>query len=96
VIRDAKELRVKESDRIAVVADALVRMGASVESFDDGMTIEGPSDLTGVSVDASGDHRIAMSFAIAAGWARGETLIAGAESIATSYPHFLEHLNALS
>lgn len=96
VIRDARELRVKESDRIAVVADALTRMGAKVESFEDGMTIEGPADLTGVSVDASGDHRIAMSFAIASGWAQGETLIAGAESIATSYPDFLEHLNALS
>jgi 3-phosphoshikimate 1-carboxyvinyltransferase len=92
IIRDAKELRVKETDRIAVVSDALNRMGAKVAPTEDGMIIEGRTGLTGTEIDASGDHRIGMAFAIAGLIARGETLIQNADSIQTSYPNFVPHL----
>ncbi len=92
VIRDAAELRVKESDRIAVMADGLRRMGATIEAHKDGLTIVGPTPLTATHVDAAGDHRIAMAFAIAGLVARGTTLIDGAESIATSFPDFEREL----
>jgi 3-phosphoshikimate 1-carboxyvinyltransferase len=95
VIRDARELRVKESDRIELVADSLRRMGAQVEATDDGMSIEGPVKLKGVEIEAHGDHRIAMAFAIAGLLADGETTISGAESIATSYPTFESDLQRL-
>jgi 3-phosphoshikimate 1-carboxyvinyltransferase len=95
-IRDARELRVKESDRIAVVADALTRMGAQIEVFEDGMAITGPTALNGVEVDSNHDHRIAMSFAIAGCIAQGTTEIEGAESIQTSFPTFQEDLNRLT
>jgi len=96
VIADAAELKVKESDRIALVCDALTRMGAQVTTKDDGMVIEGPTPLTGTVVEAHGDHRIAMAFTIAGLIAKGETVITGAESIDTSYPTFLRHLAELS
>lgn len=92
VIRDASELRVKESDRIDVMARGLRRMGAQVEPTDDGMRISGPTKLEGAKVDAQGDHRIAMAFAIAGLLARGETLIEGGDTIRTSYPGFEEDL----
>lgn len=92
VIRDARELRVKESDRIETVARSLRAMGAEVETFEDGMAITGPTPLTGATIESHGDHRIAMAFAIAALVARGETTIVGAESIATSYPTFAQDL----
>ncbi len=88
VIHDAAELRVKESDRIEVVAEGLRRMGAKVETFEDGMAISGPTDLKGVTIEAKGDHRIAMAFAIAGLIAEGSTTINGAETICTSYPDF--------
>lgn len=88
VFRDARELRVKESDRIALVADGLTRMGAKVEVADDGFSIEGPVDLHGAEIDAHGDHRIAMAFAVAGMLADGTTTISGTETIATSYPNF--------
>ncbi|MBL8066369.1 MAG: 3-phosphoshikimate 1-carboxyvinyltransferase, partial [Chthonomonadaceae bacterium] len=88
VIRDASELRVKESDRIELVANGLNAMGAHVEPLQDGLKITGPSLLTGATIDATGDHRIAMSFAIAGMVAMGETRVTGAESISTSYPQF--------
>lgn len=88
VFRDARELRVKESDRIALVADGLTKMGAKVEVFDDGLSVEGPVELHGAEIDAHGDHRIAMGFAVAGMIADGATTISGAETIATSYPDF--------
>lgn len=94
-IRDAKELRVKESDRIAKMAEGLRGMGAQVETHDDGMTIVGPTRLQATRIDAAGDHRIAMAFAIAGLIARGTTMIDGAESIATSFPGFEDELGRL-
>lgn len=94
-IRDASELRVKESDRIAVMGDGLRRMGAKVQELPDGMVIEGPTPLRGTEVDALHDHRIAMSFAVAGLIADGPTTISGAESIPTSFPGFAEVLRGL-
>jgi 3-phosphoshikimate 1-carboxyvinyltransferase len=94
-IRDAKELRVKESDRIAAVAENLRRMGAQVEEREDGLKISGGQQLHGAEIDALSDHRIAMAFAVAALRARGETLIRGAESAAISYPAFFESLQQI-
>jgi 3-phosphoshikimate 1-carboxyvinyltransferase len=95
VIRDARELRVKESDRISLVAEGLRRMGAEVETFEDGMAITGPTKLTGMLIEARGDHRIAMAFAVAGLIAEGATIIHGAEAIATSYPDFEKDLMGL-
>jgi 3-phosphoshikimate 1-carboxyvinyltransferase len=95
LITDASELRVKESDRLEVMAEGLRRMGARVETFSDGMAINGPTPLTGISIDAKHDHRIAMAFAIAGLVADGTTTIDGAESIATSYPAFMDDLERL-
>ncbi len=88
VIRDASELRVKESDRIERVAAGLRAMGAAIETHPDGMTITGPTPLRATTISAEGDHRIAMAFAIAGLVADGETVIEGAESVLTSYPNF--------
>lgn len=96
IIRDARELRVKESDRIEMVAKGLRAMGAKVETFEDGFAIEGPTPLHGAEIEADGDHRIAMSFAVAGLFAEGETVIHGAESIATSYPGFEADLARLA
>ncbi|MCC7433078.1 MAG: 3-phosphoshikimate 1-carboxyvinyltransferase [Methanoregulaceae archaeon] len=87
-IRDAAELRVKESDRIDKLAEGLRAMGAEIETHPDGMIISGPTPLRGVTIDAAGDHRLAMAFAVAGLVAEGETVIEGAESVATSYPDF--------
>jgi 3-phosphoshikimate 1-carboxyvinyltransferase len=91
-VRDAKELRLKESDRIAAVARNLRRMGAKVEEFEDGLRVPGSQSLRGAEIDSCGDHRIAMAFAVAALRAEGETLIRGAESAAISYPAFFQTL----
>ena len=96
VIRDAGELRVKETDRIAAVAKNLQAMGAEIEEFDDGMTIYGGRLLNGAAIDSYGDHRIAMAFAIAGLFADGETIIRDAECIAVSYPGFEKDLQLLS
>ena len=90
-IRDAGELRVKESDRIASIVGNLRRMGADVEEFDDGFRVS-QSRLNGTVVDSFGDHRIAMAFAVAALFAEGETEIRGAESADISFPGFFETL----
>jgi 3-phosphoshikimate 1-carboxyvinyltransferase len=95
-VRDAKELRVKESDRISAVATNLRKMGAHVEELEDGLKIPGGQTLRGAELDSFGDHRIAMAFAIAALRAEGETLIQGAESAAISYPAFFENLEELT
>lgn len=91
-IRDAGELRVKESDRIELIAQNLKSMGGDVEVHEDGLKIGGPCKLKGGVVDCKGDHRIAMAFAVAGLIAEGDTVIRGAECIATSYPNFEEDL----
>lgn len=95
-IRDAGELRVKESDRIVAVANGLRSMGAKVETHEDGLTIEGPVQLMGARIDARQDHRIAMAFAVAGLIADGSTRIDGAEAIETSYPDFERDMARLS
>jgi 3-phosphoshikimate 1-carboxyvinyltransferase len=95
-VRDAKELRVKESDRIAAVASNLRRMGAQVEERGDGLKIPGGQRLHGAELDSFSDHRIAMAFAVAALRANGETLIHGAECAAISYPAFFSTLEDLA
>ncbi len=92
VIRGAKELRVKETDRIRAVALNLRRLGARVEERPDGFVIEGPQALRGGRVEGFGDHRVVMAFAVAGLVARGETVIEGAEWADVSYPQFFEAL----
>lgn len=95
IVRDARELRVKETDRIGVIAAGLRSMGANIEPTDDGFIIQGPTPLRGTTIDASGDHRVGMAFAIAGLIADGETVIENADSIKTSYPNFEEHLHSI-
>jgi 3-phosphoshikimate 1-carboxyvinyltransferase len=95
-IRDAKELRVKESDRIALVAQNLRAMGAEVMEFEDGLDVPGGQELHGAVIDSGGDHRIAMAFSVAALRAKGETLIQGAESAAISFPEFFDLLDRVA
>jgi 3-phosphoshikimate 1-carboxyvinyltransferase len=95
-IRGARELRVKESDRIALVAKNLRAMGAEVEEFEDGLDVPGGQTLHGATVDAGGDHRIAMAFSVAALRAEGDTLIQGAESAAISFPEFFDLLDRVA
>jgi 3-phosphoshikimate 1-carboxyvinyltransferase len=90
-IRNAAELRVKESDRIKSVVENLRRMNAEVEEFADGFRVE-KSKLKGATVDSFGDHRIAMAFAVAALFANGETEILGAECAGVSFPEFFQTL----
>lgn len=94
-IRDAKELRVKESDRIAATVAGLQAMGAQVEEFEDGLHVAGSTKLRGATIDSRGDHRIAMSFAVAALLADGETEIKDAECVAVSFPEFFQLLNSV-
>jgi 3-phosphoshikimate 1-carboxyvinyltransferase len=96
-IRDAAELRVKESDRIAALAENLRRMGAQVEELPDGLRVAGRSAgrLRGAEIDPRGDHRIAMAFAVAGLGAEGSTTIGGAECAAVSFPQFYERLEHL-
>ena len=95
-IRDAKELRVKESDRIALVVKNLRAMGAEVTEHEDGMDIPGGQILRGGVVDSGLDHRIAMAFSIAALRAEGETEIHGAEAASISFPEFFTYLDELA
>ena len=90
-VRDAAELRVKESDRISAIVENLRRMNADVEEFDDGFRVD-RSRLTGAVVDSFGDHRIAMAFAVAGLFAEGETEIRNSECVAVSFPRFFEML----
>lgn len=87
-IRDAAELRVKESDRLMAMATQLNRLGAKITELPDGLEITGGTPLVGTDVDSYGDHRVAMSLAIAALNANGTTTIQGAEAAAISYPEF--------
>jgi 3-phosphoshikimate 1-carboxyvinyltransferase len=95
-IRDAKELRVKESDRIALIVKNLRAMGAEVAEFEDGLDVPGGQTLHGAVIDSGGDHRIAMAFSVAALRAQGETLIQGAESAAISFPEFFNLLDLVA
>ncbi len=95
-IRDAKELRVKESDRIALVVKNLRAMGAEVVEHEDGMDIPGGQRLRGGVIDSGMDHRIAMAFAIAALRAEGETEIQGAEAARISFPEFFDYLEEMA
>lgn len=96
VIRDAAELRVKESDRIATVATELSRLGARIEALPDGMVIEGGRRLSGTEVDSHFDHRLAMALAIAGLIANGETTIMHARAAQVSYPAFWQTLRQVS
>jgi len=95
-IRDASELRLKESDRLATTATNLRAMGAEVEEFSDGLSVSGSTQLNGTLIDSHGDHRIAMAFAVAALLAKGETEITGAECVAISFPEFFGLLESLA
>ena len=95
-IRDARELRVKESDRIATVAANLRAMGARVEEKEDGLRIPGGQNLHGAEIDSAGDHRIAMAFSIAALKAQGESVIHGADSARISFPDFFTALEKIA
>jgi 3-phosphoshikimate 1-carboxyvinyltransferase len=95
-IRDAAELRHKESDRLTATARNLLAMGAEVTELPDGLRISSPTKLRGAEVDSFGDHRIAMAFSVAALIADGETQIHGSESAAVSFPEFYDLLNSLS
>src|SRR5215213_763048 len=95
-IRDARELRLKESDRLATTVKNLLAMGAEVEEFEDGLAVSGPTKLRGTLVDSHLDHRIAMAFSVAALFATGETQIAGSECVAISFPEFFSLLDSLA
>jgi len=95
-IRGAAELRVKESDRIAAVCAALRALGARVDEFPDGLAVAGQQGLTGGTVDACGDHRIALATAAVAGAASGPIEVVGADAAAVSYPGFREQLRSAS
>jgi 3-phosphoshikimate 1-carboxyvinyltransferase len=95
-IRDAEELRVKESDRINLIVRNLRAMGAEVAEFDDGVDVPGGQTLHGATIDSGGDHRIAMAFSVAALRAEGETLIQGADSAAISFPEFFDLLDLVA
>ncbi len=96
-IHDARELRVKESDRIAALAEGLRRMGARVDEFPDGMRVEGlnAGKLKGAKVDPKGDHRIAMALSVAALGAAGDTTIRNSDCVAVSFPQFFDVLERL-
>ncbi|MFN2272052.1 MAG: 3-phosphoshikimate 1-carboxyvinyltransferase [Anaerolineae bacterium] len=89
VVRDAAELRVKETDRIAVIVEGLRAMGARIEPQPDGFIVEGPTPLHGAEVDSGGDHRLAMALAVAGMIAEGETVVGQAECIPDSFPGFV-------
>jgi 3-phosphoshikimate 1-carboxyvinyltransferase len=94
-VRDARELRVKESDRIAAVARNLRAMGAKITEHEDGLSVPGGQQLRGAEIDSEHDHRIAMAFAIAALRAKGETLIHGADAAQISFPEFFQMLEGV-
>ena len=95
VIRDAQELKVKESDRIAVMVENLKRMGADIAGTDDGMIIRGGKPLHGAVIDPHMDHRVAMSFAVAGTVCQGAMEITDGDCVKISYPDFYEDLYRL-
>ena len=96
IIRDAGELRVKESDRIATTVQELSRLGADIDATDDGMVIRGTGRLRGAACQSHGDHRLAMALAVCGVLGEGETVIAGASDASVSYPEFWEDLELLA
>ena len=95
IIKDAEELKVKETDRITAVVDELQKLGARIEATEDGMVIEGPTPLQGASLKTYGDHRIGMMGAVAALITNGAVTLDDAECIAVSYPSFFEHVETV-
>jgi 3-phosphoshikimate 1-carboxyvinyltransferase len=95
-VRDARELRVKESDRITAIVTNLRAMGAEVKEREDGLKVPGGQTLRGAEIDSFGDHRIAMAFAVAALRADGETVIRRADAAVISCPGFYGALEALA
>jgi 3-phosphoshikimate 1-carboxyvinyltransferase len=95
VVRDAHELRVKETDRIATTVSELRKLGARIEPTADGFIVDGPTPLTGAAVESQDDHRLAMAMTIAGLVARGTTVVYGAEVTADSFPGFEVTLQAL-
>ena len=95
VVKDAGELRLKESDRIQALCEELSRLGARIEARSDGFVVHGPSRLAGASVNARGDHRLAMSLAVAGLIAEGETVVEGWEVMQDSFPGFPQMLQSL-
>lgn len=95
MIRDARELRFKETDRIAATARNLKAMGAAVEEFEDGLRVLGAAHLKGATLESFGDHRIAMAFTVAALLADGESEINDSECVSVSFPNFFEILESL-
>lgn len=95
VIKDAEELRVKETDRITAVVDELTKMGADIRATEDGMVIKGPTQLNGAAMTTYGDHRLGMMAAVASLAAEGPVTIDEPDCIAVSYPGFMDHLNSL-
>ena len=91
-IRDARELRVKETDRIATVVENFRRMGIQVEELPDGMVVPGRQKFRAAEFDSFGDHRIAMAFSVAAAAADGESVLHGSEAASVSFPEFYEVL----
>ncbi len=96
IIRDAAELKIKESNRIQAIAENLTAMGADVTETEDGLIIRGGRPLHGASIQCHMDHRIAMSFAVAALWAEGETTITDSDCVSISYPDFFRELGQLT
>jgi 3-phosphoshikimate 1-carboxyvinyltransferase len=94
-VRDAAELRVKEVDRIDLLATELGKMGVQIGEKADGFTVSGPTRLRGAEVDSHGDHRLGMALAVAGLVARGPTLIQNADCIADSFPGFVETMQSL-
>ncbi len=95
VVRDAEELRVKESNRIDGLVEELRKMGARIDATPDGFIVEGPTRLRGAVVDGRGDHRMAMALTVAALAADGKTVITGAECVSKTYPGFFSDLASL-
>jgi 3-phosphoshikimate 1-carboxyvinyltransferase len=95
VVKDAAELRVKETDRIATIAENLRRMGVSIDVAADGFTVAGKQSLQAAELDSFGDHRIAMAFAVAALAAGGECVIHNAAAASVSYPEFYATLREI-
>jgi 3-phosphoshikimate 1-carboxyvinyltransferase len=96
IIRDAAELRVKESDRIATTVGELTRLGADIEAREDGMAIRGTGSLTGAACQSHGDHRLAMAMAVSGLLASGAVLVHGSDDASVSYPSFWQDLESLA
>jgi 3-phosphoshikimate 1-carboxyvinyltransferase len=94
-VTGAAELRFKESDRVAAMAEGLLAMGADVRELEDGWEIHGPRRLEGARVRSHGDHRVAMALAVAGLLAEGETTVEDADCVAISYPGFWDDLDSL-